>query len=212
MSKSFIAIIIILIVALIGVTVFLFTTMGEKNTINQDLLKAETKNSQLTNDLASVTSEKDSLAQENDAADAQLTTLTAQLTTLTGENATLNGDLDKIKDQISDLQATQRSMEKKFMCSKTISSIDFTGNKSVNDALSKYVNQTKSITEPITANYWNIIWTGEKYSTHTIEAHSEKDRTNYLWTFTAYFRGEAYGDHENGVFYNDRQCWIYLDK
>ena len=126
MSKSFIAIIIILIVALIGVTVFLFTTMGEKNTINQDLLKAETKNSQLTNDLASVTSEKDSLAQENDAADAQLTTLTAQLTTLTGENATLNGDLDKIKDQISDLQASQRSMEKKFMCSKTINSIDFT--------------------------------------------------------------------------------------
>lgn len=99
------------------------------------------------------------------------------------------------------------------MCDKTLIDIDFTDNKSVNNELVKFVNRDKSsISEPVSAHYWSLLWTGEKYSIHTVEVYSAKDRTTYVWKFTAYFHGEAYGIHKNGVFWNDEQCWIYLEE
>jgi hypothetical protein len=89
--------------------------------------------------------------------------------------------------------------------------VNFSTNKSVNDALVDWVENNTTITEPVSAHYWNIIWTGDKYSIHTIEVYSAKNNVNYVWTFTAYFRGEADGEHANGIFYNDDQCWLYLE-
>lgn len=212
MNKTITAIIIAFCIALAGETVFLFSQLNKQNTLTQDLFEAQVESEQLSTEIDTISLEKDSLLKEKEDNSTQLATLSVQVETLTAENKALKTDINTKKGQISELQAKQRSMEQKFMCDKTIGSINFSDNKSVNDALVKYVNQTKGISEPISAHYWKIIWTGEKYSTHTIEVHSEKDRTNYIWTFTAYFRGEAYGEHENGVFYNDEQCWIYLDK
>lgn len=205
MNKTLTAIIIAIFIALAGETVFLFSQMNK-------LTKSQVETEKLSNEIGTISSEKESLLKENDEKTTQLATSSAQIETLTSEKTALETDVKSKRAQISELQAKQRAMVQTFMCDKTISSINFSDNKSVNDALVKYVNQIKGISEPISAHYWKIIWTGEKYSTHTIEVHSEKDRMNYIWTFTAYFRGEAYGDHENGVFYNDEQCWIYLDK
>ncbi len=56
-----------------------------------------------------------------------------------------------------------------------------------------------------------ILYAGSKYSIHTVEVFSAKENMTYMWKFTAYFRGESYGDHVNGIFYNDNQCWLYLE-
>lgn len=205
MNKTITVIIIAIFIALAGETVYLFSQMNI-------LSKSQIETAKLSTEISTISSEKESLHKENGEMTTQLATLSAQIDTLTSEKIALETDVKSKKAQISEMQTKQRTTEKKFMCNSTISNISFSNNKSVNDALVKYVNRTKSISEPISAHYWKIIWTGENYSTHTIEVHSEKDHMNYIWTFTAYFRGEAYGDHENGVFYNDEQCWLYLDK
>jgi hypothetical protein len=128
--------------------------------------------------------------------------LSEKIIKLETEAKDLNGKMSELTKNLADktssvtkLQSENRSLKQKYMCKDTLNNVDFSSNKTVNTALTSYVNRTKSLDLPVSANYWNLIWTGSKYSTHTVEVYSAKENMTYLWKFTVYYRGESYGDH-----------------
>lgn len=219
MKWASIVVVTVLVFALVTETFFLVNQFGKQQQLvanvfglQQDIQASEGNNEKLTGEIDDLKEEMEQLSQEKSVLIEEVTELEKEVSTLSEENSKLSGDLKEKSDRVSALAGENRLLESKFMCERTLSNVDFSNNESVNKSLKKYVEDTKNLEEPITASYWNLIWTGDKYSIHTVEVHSEKDRTNYIWKFTVYFRGEAYGDHENGIFYNDHQCWMYLDK
>lgn len=173
--------------------------------LEDEKARLESEKTNLSIEIGRLRQEKTELTTQNEKQAEELVELSNQLSTLTPQMKAKNDELRKVRNEVI-------SMKKKFMCDTTMAKPDFSSNDSVSKALAKYVERTKGIDEPVTAHYWNQVWTGEKYSIHTVEVYSKNDRINYVWKFTVYYRGEAYGDHENGVFYNDQQCWLYLDK
>jgi hypothetical protein len=189
------------------------------SSLQQDVKELEKSNTLLKDSQTLLENEKSKLlvntgqlSQENETFSTEIAKKEEQIKSLTDDVGKLTTELDEQKASVSKLQTENNSLKSKFMCKKTLSSVDFTNNKSVNKSLVAFAESVNTRPEPISAHYWNLIWTGSKYSIHTIEVHSEKERTNYIWKFTVYFRGESYGDHGNGIFYNDDQCWLYLDK
>lgn len=211
MKKATIAITVVLLLALISETVFLIILVKNRNELVVNMFNEQMKNVKLTNDITNITAEKDDLVKEKGGLDDQILSLKSQLAAITEENDSLIDSNELKAERIDSLLDEKEAINSKFMCAKTLKTVDFSNNKSVSDDLVKYVTQAKSTQEPVTAAFWNTVWTGEKYSIHTIEVESEKDNATYVWKFTVYYRGESYGDHENGVFYNDDQCWLYFN-
>lgn len=230
MNKILITVLAVVLLALVAVSTIMVIQLMEKQKLSiektnfelqlinsqQAVSKLERTEEGLEKERAALQTKLDKLTEEKDS---MIDSLVDQLAGLEEKEEALNtqiSDLTKTlqgkEARINKLQTENKSLTSKFMCNETLSNVDFTNNESVNKSLVKYVNDTKSLEEPISAHYWNLIWTKSKYSIHTIEVHSQKDRMNYIWKFTVYFRGESHGDHENGIFYNDDQCWMYLDK
>lgn len=219
MKKITIAIIVVLFVTIAAETFFLVNGFTKRTALDRELLIEQNNSMLLSSQVDTLTDEKQTLTTNLTTLDSQLAALEEEKTNLLNENNLLLEESEALKEsvkqkttQISKLTREKTAITDKFMCDRTISNVDFSTNKSVSDSLVDYVMDTKSGSEPVSANYWNTVWTGEKYSIHTVAVFSAKDNTNYIWKFTAYFKGEAYGDHVNGIFYNDQQCWLYLDK
>lgn len=215
--------IIVLALGLVGETVFLVKQTGDQQEmghqvfqLEQEVQDAESNNEKLIEENNAVSmnlkKEIEQVSLEKVTLVDKVAALEEDASKLKEDNTKLTNDLKAKTDRVSTLTRENSTMKKKFMCGRTLSNVDFASNDTVNKALKQYVNDTKNRSEIVSASYWNLIWTGEKYSTHTVEVYSEKDQINYVWKFTVYFRGESYGDHENGIFYNDDQCWMYLDK
>lgn len=177
-----------------------------------DLQFAKNKNEELGNANVEIKGELEKANQQKTELTEAQGKLQEDANKLTAENEKLLLDQKNNLSKMEKLKVNVSDTTDKFMCDRTLSNVDFTNNESVNKSLKKYVTDTKGISDDVSASYWNLIWTGKKYSIHTVEVNSDEDNMNYIWKFTAYFRGESYGDHENGVFYNDDQCWMYLDK
>ena len=177
-----------------------------------DLQFAKNKNEELGNANGEIKGELEKANQQKTELTEAQGKLQEDANKLTAENEKLLLDQKNNLSKMEKLKVNVSDTTDKFMCDRTLSNVDFTNNESVNKSLKKYVTDTKGISDDVSASYWNLIWTGKKYSIHTVEVNSDEDNMNYIWKFTAYFRGESYGDHENGVFYNDDQCWMYLDK
>lgn len=177
-----------------------------------DLQFAKNKNEELGNANGEIKGELEKANQQKTELTEAQGKLQEDANKLTAEKEKLLLDQKNNLSEMQKLKVNVSDTTDKFMCDRTLSNVDFTNNESVNKSLKKYVTDTKGISEDVSASYWNLIWTGKKYSIHTVEVHSDEDNMNYIWKFTAYFRGESHGDHENGVFYNDDQCWMYLDK
>jgi predicted nuclease with TOPRIM domain len=216
MKKALVGICIVLLVALGAESAFFISNANQWKLATQD---AQTQKEDLNNQIATLQADKSNLVVENAKLSQEKDTLNEEMGSLSDENRTLNDKVDSLTDDLknrttdwqeatSELKATKD----KYLCKKPITAVSFVDNSSVDQALVKYVNSTKNPDEPISAHNWSIIWTGSKYSIHTVEVYSEKDKTSYIWKFTVYFKGEDYGYHVNGIFYNDQQCWLYIEK
>ena len=226
MKKSFTAVTIILaLIAVVeaGILIFSFVSLNQQSrqkvSLQQELTELKQQKQDLEAsqgeaqfNLGKVSQERDSLLEQIKSLQDDNSNLNKDLDKEVEEKGTLSAQLKDSKDEASNLRSDVSSLNQKFMCEDTLTDVDFTSLDLVNKALGKYVEDTKNMTEPVSARYYNQIWTGQKYSIHTVEVHTEKDRMTYLWKFTVYFRGENFGLHENGIFYNDQQCWLYLDK
>ncbi len=219
MKWASIVVVIVLALALVVESFLLINQMEKQQQLADDISRleqevrgAQNDNRLLSTENASLQTEIDKFANEKTVLVADTEKLTQEATELEAQIEKMSADIKTKTSRVSALTREKSALEKKFMCSRTLSNVDFSSNESVNKSLKKYVENTKNRSEAVSASYWNLIWTGEKYSTHTVEVNSEADNINYIWKFTVYFRGEAYGDHENGIFYNDEQCWMYLDK
>jgi outer membrane murein-binding lipoprotein Lpp len=207
---------VILLVALVAVSAFFISSINQQRQISQQvstqISDLQQKASKLETDKSTLDINVGKITQERDALSAKVTQLEDGNKTLNDKLSGLTKDLDQKTSDWQKANSEVAMTKSKYMCKDTLTGASFLDNESVNKSLVDYVNGHNNLDLPITAHYWNVIWTGSKYSTHTIEIHSEKDRTNYLWKFTVYFKGESFGDHVNGIFYNDDQCWLYLDK
>lgn len=219
MKWASIVVIIVLALSLVGETFFLIKQSddlrqmaGEVTQLKQEVLDSQSKNEELIQEKNSLQSGYDQVAQEKTIFSDKTAELEQEAAELSEVNKRLSENLKTKTNRVTELLSEKKSLESKFLCARTLPRVDFSSNEAVNKSLKKYVNDTKNFDEPVSASYWNLIWTGEKYSTHTVEVKSEKDNMVYIWKFTVYFRGESYGNHENGIFYNDDQCWLYLDK
>jgi hypothetical protein len=132
-----------------------------------------------------------------------------EINTLTDETKELKNELGMLR---INYESKLDALEKELMCDEAPINVDYASNKTVSDSLVKFVNGWKSAEEPISSHHWSLIWTGNKYSIHTVEVHSEKDNINYIWTFIAYFQGEGNGLHSDGIFWADHQCWLDFKK
>ena len=197
--------VVFIVLALIVETIFIIHQVGDQQRLSfqilgleQNLTESENKNETLNGD--------------NAKANKEIEELTIEKNQQIATNADLEKKLEEKIAYSTELLKQNSTLEKKFLCEKSLSGVDFTDNETVNQSLKKYVRDTKNRSEPVSASYWSLIWTGDKYSIHTVEAYSEEENMNYIWKFTVYFNGESYGDHKDGIFYNDGQCWLYLDK
>jgi hypothetical protein len=160
----------------------------------------------------------------------QLSELQAAATSTSGDKSELKIQLESVSGELqviqTELETTQREnevalqqaetdkinsiieIEEKYQCPDYPISVDYKNNYSVGQSLISYVEKSKVLDEPISANYWKAFWTGEKHSLHTVEVYSSNDNMTYLWEFVVYFRGEASGEHPNGVFWTGRGCWL----
>jgi cell division protein FtsB len=217
MKIASILITILIIVALAGETVFIFHQFSTQQALMSQQLQLQQK-------IGGLEKEKLSLEKDNANLEKVIEQLNKENDTLTERTSSLEEENKKLADQVADLtktgnvktsdinrlQSEVSTINKKLLCENLLTKVDFTNNETVNKSLVSYVEANKNEVEPVSAHYWNLIWTGSKYSVHTIEVHSAKDQINYIWKFTVYFQGESYGDHVNGVFYNDDQCWLYM--
>lgn len=182
----------------------------------QQISTLENNNSKLNDTVSSKELEITNLEERIRELDISVTTLTAKNEELSNDKATLEAKVSSLETSYDLLQGqytTASGIVKELdglFCDTQLNDVDFSNNESVNESLVSYVERTKSTAEPISAHYFNLIWTGEKHSIHTIEVYSQADNMNYLWKFIVYFRGEAYGRHENGIFNSDDMCWLYF--
>ncbi|GIV63891.1 MAG: hypothetical protein KatS3mg045_1230 [Bellilinea sp.] len=209
----------VLMLLLSGETIFLLNTNQHRSVLakhvtelEQTIQRKKEENEKLTHENSQLKDSLELTNLEKQQSAEKILELEEEIKSLEKQLADAQKDLVSKNAQIANLREDIVKTKDKFMCSTSLSRVDFTSNATVNNVLKNYVNRIKNMNEPISASYWNQIWTGKNYSIHTIEVYSEKDNTNYLWKFTVYFRGEAYGEHEYGIFYNDNQCWLYLDK
>lgn len=186
-------------------TLFLIMNFGKLNTCQKDLANTTLMMGRLDGKCQDIQKNNDQLKNEIEAFQKDNQKLNQAVKDDAAEISNLKEQVLKVNQEKNNEVA---AMENRFMCAESPIIVSYRDNASVNNSLKVFVENTKSIDEPITASYWNAIWTGDNYSIHTIEVESEKDQTNYLWKFTAYFDGESYGQHVNGVFWNDQQCWL----
>jgi hypothetical protein len=218
--KKWVSIFVIVAFGIIALTeaVFLFLSFGKEtqsrvllDSVNNKLSEATTKNTELEGVKSDLQYSNGQCSQEIDS----LTSEKAQLITTSDELTVKFDSLEKENktnlDSIVSLKKENKALTDRFMCKDQIKGVTFIDNKMVNTLLVKYVEDTSNLKLPVTSHSWNIVWSDSKYSIHTIGILSTKDNINYIWKFTVYFKGEAYGEHANGIFYNDQQCWLYLE-
>lgn len=160
----------------------------------------------------------------------QLSELQVIATSTSGDKAELEMQVESASNELqaiqTELETTQREnevalqqaetdktnaikeIEGKYQCPDYPISVDYKNNYTVGQSLISYVEKSKSLDEPISANYWKAFWTGEKHSLHTVEVYSPNDNMTYLWEFVVYFRGELSGKHPNGIFWTGHGCWL----
>ncbi len=211
--------VVVLALALVAETFFLVQQIdnlqqmtGEIARLQQEVADSQTKYEDLVEEKNTLQEGFEKVTFERTTFIDKSSKLEQEVTELSEENKSVKEDLKTKTNRVSELLRENKALESKFMCDRILSNVDFSSNEAVNKSLKKYVSDTKNLDEAVSASYWNLIWTGDKYSTHTVEVNSVKDNVVYVWKFTVYYRGESYGDHENGIFYNDDQCWLYLDK
>lgn len=212
-----IAVIIVLVLSLVGMTYYLVQQSASVQRFTTQLSESQQKVTSLEKDNSGLASEKTALQADINSLDQEKKLLSDQITKLEGEEKDLNSQVTdltkKLKDKTSSeaqLMVDKGALQRKLMCEDTLGNVDFSSNESVSASLANYVDRTKNTDLPVSAHYWNLVWTDSKYSIHTVEVHSAKEHMNYIWKFTVYFQGESYGHHKYGVFYNDDQCWLYL--
>ncbi len=126
----------------------------------------------------------------------------------------LSSEVDSLRGSIEARENTNeramRELEEQFMCSGANISPDYETNHSVSETLLDYVSDVNSQSVAVSANYWKVFWTGAKFSHHTVEAFDRSANWVYLWDFIVFFDGESSGEHVNGIFWADQQCWLDL--
>lgn len=124
----------------------------------------------------------------------------------------IEGVTSEMKAQEIGHERAMREFEERFMCSAANFSPDYETNHSVSETLLEYVSDINSQSVAVSANYWKIFWTGTKFSHHTVEAFDRSANRVYLWDFIVFYEGESSGEHVNGIFWADQQCWLDLSR
>lgn len=126
----------------------------------------------------------------------------------------LSSEVDSLRGSMEARENTHertiRELEERFICANVNLSPDYETNHSISETLLDFVSDINSQSVAVSSNYWKVFWTGAKFSHHTVEAFDRSANYVYLWNFIVFFDGEGSGDHANGIFWADQQCWLDL--
>lgn len=207
--------VVIMLAEALGLGFTYFDSRNSKQQAAQLLKESENLKDQLSTtetELVSLKSDHEKLKSDHSTLLKDFSITSEKLSALETENDELQSRKDEFQQKLNESRTQNNELEKLFMCDEAPISVDFKDNASVSRSLTRFVEGWKAATEPVSSHHWNIVWSTEKYSIHTVQVYSERDNITYIWKFTAYFDRENNGLHKNGIFWNDRQCWLYLKR